>query len=526
MSKNIRIPVGAALCGLLAFTTSSLAQGTGFVYQGHFVDGAHAANGSYDFTFALFNASSGAGQAGGTLTDLAVGVTNGSFSVLLDFGANFPGADRWLEVSVRTNGGGAYTTLAPRQKLTPTPYAIYAGGSSASGLSGVISGSQIAPGSIGTPHLSNSVSFWSRTDNGIYYAAGDVGIGTPSPSRALEVRGGYADQFRITGGGDFGEATLDVSTSGAGAGWYSTIQSRSATWMGGASFPLCLNPNGGNVGIGTAGPGATLDVAGQLRIFSSPTNWAPPANGVLGSVGSKLILWPGVDDAGGTGGYPPTGLGVEPGALWSCVPGSGTFFKWYAGNPPAQIMSLSSSGDLNLVGGAHITSSGRLHLQSSAGQPLYLNPFVGGADVFIGGGGAAPNLQVSGEIFSQAVNLTSDRNAKEAFTPVNPRDVLEKVASLPITEWQYKEKDPNKATAQPVRHLGPMAQDFREAFALGPDDKHIATVDEGGVALAAIQGLNEKLEEKAREVEALKRSVAELRDLLRQLAAGRNGGDK
>ena len=104
--------------------------------------------------------------------------------------------------------------------------------------------------------------------------------------------------------------------------------------------------------------------------------------------------------------------------------------------------------------------------------------------------------------------------------------MLEKVASLPITEWQYKEKDPNKATAQPVRHLGPMAQDFREAFALGPDDKHIATVDEGGVALAAIQGLNEKLEEKAREVEALKRSVAELRDLLRQLAAGRNGGDK
>ena len=68
--------------------------------------------------------------------------------------------------------------------------------------------------------------------------------------------------------------------------------------------------------------------------------------------------------------------------------------------------------------------------------------------------------------------------------------MLEKVASLPLQSWNYR-TDENK-----VRHLGPMAQDFHAAFGVGPDDRHIATVDEGGVALAAIQGLNAKLEER------------------------------
>jgi Chaperone of endosialidase len=66
--------------------------------------------------------------------------------------------------------------------------------------------------------------------------------------------------------------------------------------------------------------------------------------------------------------------------------------------------------------------------------------------------------------------------------------MLTKVASLPLTEWNYK-------TDKSVEHIGPMAQDFHAAFGLnGGDDKHISVVDEGGVALAAIQGLNQKLE--------------------------------
>jgi Chaperone of endosialidase len=95
----------------------------------------------------------------------------------------------------------------------------------------------------------------------------------------------------------------------------------------------------------------------------------------------------------------------------------------------------------------------------------------------------------SGDVFAKGVKLTSDRNLKTNFASVDALGVLEKVVRLPVSRWNYK-ADPNT-----VRHVGPMAQDFHEAFGLdGTDDTHISSIDEGGVALAAIQGLNAKLE--------------------------------
>jgi Chaperone of endosialidase len=77
----------------------------------------------------------------------------------------------------------------------------------------------------------------------------------------------------------------------------------------------------------------------------------------------------------------------------------------------------------------------------------------------------------------------SDRAKKHDFRALSRQTVLERVASMPITSWSYKSENPS------VRHIGPTAQDFHQAFGLGLDDKHIGTIDEGGVALAAIQGL-------------------------------------
>ncbi len=118
----------------------------------------------------------------------------------------------------------------------------------------------------------------------------------------------------------------------------------------------------------------------------------------------------------------------------------------------------------------------------------------------------------TGEITCVAINLTSDRNAKTDFARVNPREVLDKVSRLPISEWQYKGGNQSDA-----RHIGPMAQDFHEAFTLGHDEKHISVIDEGGVALAAIQGLNEKLEETRTENAELRQTVNELKNLVEQL---------
>jgi hypothetical protein len=89
--------------------------------------------------------------------------------------------------------------------------------------------------------------------------------------------------------------------------------------------------------------------------------------------------------------------------------------------------------------------------------------------------------------------------------------VLSRVAALPLAVWNYKSQD---AT---IRHLGPMAQDFHAAFGLGESDTGITGVDADGVALAAIQGLNQKLEETRAENADLKRELAELKQVINSL---------
>lgn len=102
----------------------------------------------------------------------------------------------------------------------------------------------------------------------------------------------------------------------------------------------------------------------------------------------------------------------------------------------------------------------------------------------------------------------SDRDVKENFTEVDPGDVLDKVLGIPITRWNYKD-DPK------AEHIGPVAQDFRAAFGLGTDEKTIATVDADGVALAAIQGLNTKLDQRNNEFQSLIQQQQQQIDALR-----------
>jgi len=117
-----------------------------------------------------------------------------------------------------------------------------------------------------------------------------------------------------------------------------------------------------------------------------------------------------------------------------------------------------------------------------------------------------------------------DRNAKKDFEAVNGREVLERVAKLPLSTWSYR------SGTEPARHLGPVAQDFHAAFGLGADDKHIAALDSSGVALAAIQGLNQKLEETVKaqdnEIKELKQTVDELRMQVNALVQKSHEGDQ
>jgi trimeric autotransporter adhesin len=141
MKNARRILSGLALgccCWAAALPLSSLGQGTAFTYQGRLNDNGTPATGRYDLRFILYDADPGGSQQGPVLTNSAVAVTGGLFTVTLDFGQSFPGTDRWVELAVRTNGGAAFATLSPRQKITAAPYAITAG--SATSLSGAYSG--------------------------------------------------------------------------------------------------------------------------------------------------------------------------------------------------------------------------------------------------------------------------------------------------------------------------------------------------------------------------------------------------
>ena len=126
VSGHLRIALGCVLA-LLIFASASQAQTTTFTYQGSLVVGGSVASGSYDLQFKLYDQLTGGTLQGSpsTVTVSGVAVTNGVFTVDLDFGASgFPGAGRYLEIGVRPAGNGSFTTLSPRQQLTATPYAI------------------------------------------------------------------------------------------------------------------------------------------------------------------------------------------------------------------------------------------------------------------------------------------------------------------------------------------------------------------------------------------------------------------
>jgi hypothetical protein len=102
----------------------------------------------------------------------------------------------------------------------------------------------------------------------------------------------------------------------------------------------------------------------------------------------------------------------------------------------------------------------------------------------------------------------SDRQRKDGFADVDAREILDKVAALPIQTWHYSNE------LAEVRHLGPVAQDFHAAFGLGSNEKSIGTVDADGVALAAIQGLNQKVEEKDAEIRNLRTRLEKIEQIL------------
>jgi hypothetical protein len=232
------------LATLNAHLVTAHAQGTAFTYQGQLNDGSTPANGSYDLVFTLYTTNTAGIAIAGPATNSAVAVTNGIFTTLIDFGpAVFTGDSNWLEIAVRTNGGSSFTTLVPRQLVTPAPYAITAesannltglavqpnasndapnliGGSSVNFVAGGVIGATIGGGGAanysGSPYTNSITSSFSTVGGGYANTAGGYGIGSTVAGGSENTASGYNS---TVAGGDGNSAIGAVeSTVGGGAG--------------------------------------------------------------------------------------------------------------------------------------------------------------------------------------------------------------------------------------------------------------------------------------------------------------------
>jgi hypothetical protein len=226
--------------------------GTAFTYQGHLTDGGTRAKGNYDFQFALYDMPDSEDPIGPALDKSIVAVSNGLFSVALDFGTNaFTGEARWLGISVRSSdGNGEFTELMPRQPLTPAPYALFTPYATRAAEATVITGG------IADDQLSSNIARLNgnATFAGALTAATFVGNGsglTNLPARPdgatlyVDINGN--DLTAVRGRMDRPWATVNAAVSNALAG--DCVSINAGTYDLGTT-PIYLATHGSLVGAG------------------------------------------------------------------------------------------------------------------------------------------------------------------------------------------------------------------------------------------------------------------------------------
>lgn len=253
---------------LFAIVDSLIAQGTAFTYQGQLAAGGAPVSGSYDFTFALYNSpATNSGQVGPSLTIPGVGVTNGQFTVVLDFGANFPGANRWLAIATRPTGSGPFIPLAPLQQLTPTPYAIYSPNAGAAAVANSVSANNIV-GALSLSQLPASVV--TNTETGVTLGGIFSGNGASlNTLNASQLASGVVPYSVLPGF----QASNNYSTLSGGQG--NSLNGSYATIGGGVSNKITGNGLYATIGGGTSNSAtayASTVAGGQQNNAPSPSS--------------------------------------------------------------------------------------------------------------------------------------------------------------------------------------------------------------------------------------------------------------
>jgi len=246
------------VCAISMITAAPV--GTAFTYQGRLTDGGAPASGIYDLRFTIYDAAGGGNSVGGPITNSPVGVTNGLFTTRLDFGAGvFTGDARWLEIGVRTNGDGDFTTLSPRQPLTASPFALYASNATTAAtantvMAGSVSNAAIAVGAVDSSRIADGTII---TDDIASIDAGKI-VGGDLQATRLNVGIGHIlnGAWATIAGGTNNSATNTYAT--VGGGQQNTAGRNCATVAGGqlntagGSFSFVGGGDHNNAGAGVA----------------------------------------------------------------------------------------------------------------------------------------------------------------------------------------------------------------------------------------------------------------------------------
>jgi hypothetical protein len=604
----IAVALLALLSTLDARLSTLFAQGTAFTYQGRLQNNGSPASGTYNLAFWLFNASNGVSAVAGPVVTNGVMVTNGLFTVQIDFGAAvFTGAANWLQIGVETNLASSFTTLAPRQQLTPSPYAIFAESAgiangtvvrSLNGFSDTVNlsaGSNVLITASGNGLQISSAGGWALGGNAGTSGANFLGTKDNQPlelrvnnARALRIEPNSSGAPNVIGGAVVNQVKpgyVGATIAGGGAVNYfgSTIYSNSVTGNFGTVAGGAQNTSDeeGFVGGGFQNTSGQFATVGGGLANGADSYYATVGGGNFNHSGSEYdVIGGGYNNTnssaasvigggqfnqivslsdnsvvGGGSNNLASGIGATvSGGLNNIATGQSGLLRNYPATVGGGENNTASGGYSTVPGGYGNSANGDdsfaagINAQANHARSFiwssYPNPApTFGPDTFFvsaangigincgaqrndGGGQYWLNLGnvIGSDLIetSTGAHLTTggvwanacDRNRKTGFKAVSDQEILEKLSALPVREWRYT----NELAS--VRHLGPTAQDFKAAFGLGTDDKSIGTVDEEGVALAAIQGLNRKLQEKEARIQGLEQRLEKLEQFLNRESEG------
>ena len=295
---------------------------------------------------------------------------------------------------------------------------------------------------------------------------------------------------------------------------------RIAGRVSGASSPSTINGNRLNSTLPGV-LGATIAGGGSEGIVNEPNT----VSGNFGTVGGGSA-----NTAGNNG--------TVAGGIVNVASGSGSSVAGGNNNTASGSSSFVAGGAGNTASGDYSFAAGRRASADRDGAFVWADsrlfgfsssatwPGTGGVNSFsaratggvtfvtaITGSGATLNecYLNGGSNVGTGWNCTSDRNAKERVTPISPKRVLEQLVAMPVSTWSI--------IGSSLRQMGPMAQDFYQAFGLGDTDRAINSVNANGVAFAAIQGLNQKLTAQGTVIRAKKVEIAKLKANAATLAA-------